>query len=405
MAGIEPGRPVILRGLGMNFFDYVSLLTEGRGGRFEENAAGLSYRPGGSEPVLVVGSGRGTPYRAKGVFGTMTPRFPARFLTAEVVDRLDGRGMIDFSAELWPLIAKDTLAVYYETLARVRPAAFTADPELIMKALVECEWGGPELTGVIESVVPEPGDRADLTVWDRPLQGQEFPGPEEFQDWWLADLRRDLAEATLGLDSPLKCASVMLGQGRTSLRTLVRYGGLRGHSYDADVDRWYKGFAGSLASGPPARRIAELIALTEAGLVRPVGPDLIVADHEDGFVASSPRVAGSAQVAPAFLEAYLPAPDLRTTADPLLAQLRDAGLVRSYLISDLDQDFDSGAVEVGPDPYRVVGTDGQQHPRIFATGVPLEGLLYGTQLGPLAGTNSRFLRETDAIARAALTLL
>jgi hypothetical protein len=254
-------------------------------------------------------------------------------------------------------------------------------------------------------VVPEPEDRADLAAWDRPLHGLEFAGPGAFRDWWLADLRRDLGEAARGLDSPLKCASVMLGQGRTSLRTLVRYGGLRGHSYDADVDRWYKGFAGSLASGPPARRIAELIALTEAGLVVPIGPDLIVADHEQGFVATSPRVAGSEQVAPALLEAYLPAPDLRTTADPLLAQLRDAGLARSYLIKDHDQDFDSGAVEVGPPPYRVVGADGREHPRIFAAGVPLEGLHFGTQLGPLAGTNSRFLRETDAIASAALHLL
>lgn len=405
LSGVGAGERVILRGLGMNFFDYVSLLTEGRGGRFDETGTGLAYRPNGAEPIMVVGSGRGTPYRAKAIFGTMTPKLPHTFLTGEVVDRLEARGKIDFRTDLWPLIVKDTLAVYYATLARVRPAAFAGDPELIMKALRECAWDGAELTETVEGLVPGRADRADLAEWDRPLDGRAFDSPEAFRDWWLDDLRRDLAEAELGLDSPLKCASVMFGQGRTSLRTLVRYGGLLGHSYNAEVDHWYKGFAGSLASGPPARRIAELIALTEAGLVVPVGPGMIISDHDQGFVASSAQVAGSETPAPAFLEAYLPAPDLRTTADPLLAGLRDAGLARSFRIPDHGQPFDSGAVEVGPEPYRVVDADGSEQPRVFACGVPLEGLFYGTQLGPIAGTNSRFLRETDAIARAALRTL
>ncbi|NYE69726.1 FAD/NAD(P)-binding protein [Microlunatus parietis] len=402
LSGVAAGQPVILRGLGMNFFDYVSLLTEGRGGRFEDSRAGLVYRPSGAEPIMIVGSGRGTPYRAKALFGTMTPKLPHTFLTDEVVGRLERRGRIDFRTDLWPLIVKDTLAIYYATLNRVRPDAFAGDPELIMKALRECAWDAAELAETIESVVPDPADRADLSEWDRPLAGRSFDSPEEFREWWLADLRRDLAEAELGHDSPLKVASVMFGQGRTPLRTLVRYGGLLGHSYDAEVDRWYKGFAGSLASGPPARRIAELIALTEAGLVRPVGPGMIIADQEVGFVASSAQVLGSEVAAPAFVEAYLPPPDLRTTADPLLAGLRDQGLARSYLIPDHDQPFDSGAVEVGPEPYRLIGADGAEQPRIFACGIPLEGLFYGTQLGPIAGTDSRFLRETDAIARAAL---
>lgn len=405
LTGIAAGQRLIMRGLGMNFFDYVSLLTEGRRGRFVEQQTGLRYQPSGAEPIMVVGSGRGTPYRAKGVFGTMTPKLPHRFLTPEVVDRLGARGMIDFHAELWPLIAKDTLAVYYETLARVRPEAFTADPELIMKALRECDFPTVELTDAIASVVPEAADRADLAAWDRPLRGHAFDSPEDFRSWWLADLRRDLAEAAKGLASPLKCASVMLGQGRTCLRTLVRYGGLSGDSYDADVDRWFKGFAGSLASGPPARRIAELIALTEAGLIIPIGPGLTVTDDDHGFAASSDQVHDSVITAPAFLEAYLPAPDLPATANPLLAQLHDAGLARPYVIGNsAGSDFTSGAVEVGPDPYRLINTNGAEQQRIFATGVPLEGLFYGTQLGPIAGTNSRFLRETDAIARAALTL-
>ena len=73
---------MIVRGLGMNFFDYLSLLTLGRGGAFRNDLTGrdaLEYVPSGREPHLVVGSGRGIPYRAKGRFGQMTPVFPKHY--------------------------------------------------------------------------------------------------------------------------------------------------------------------------------------------------------------------------------------------------------------------------------------------------------------------------------------
>lgn len=62
----------------------------------------------------------------------------------------------------------------------------------------------------------------------------------------------------------------------------------------------------------------------------------------------------------------------------------------------------SGALEVGPPPYRVVNARGSAQHGLLAVGVPLESILWGTQLQPLACTNSRMLRETDAVAREAL---
>lgn len=62
----------------------------------------------------------------------------------------------------------------------------------------------------------------------------------------------------------------------------------------------------------------------------------------------------------------------------------------------------SGALEVGPPPYRVVNAHGSAQRGLLAVGVPLESILWGTQLQPLACTNSRMLRETDAVAREAL---
>lgn len=405
LSGILPGEMLIMRGLGMNFFDYVSMLTVGRGGSFDSEDGRLRYRPSGDEPVMAVGSGRGTPYRAKGVFGRMTPHFPPQFLTKEVVDHLDVRRGIDFLADLWPLIIKDTAWVYYSVLHEHRPEAFAGDVADILTGLQRYDYDDPTLQEIIEQVVPDERDRADHHRWDRPLEGAHFESAEAFRRWWLADLSHDLAEAEQGMASAYKCASVALGQGRGALRRLIRYGGLQGKSYDQDVDRWYRGFGGSLASGPPATRIEELIALTEAGLVQPLGPAMRITDVDGGFVASSPQVADSTVTARALLEAHLPPASLGETADPLLAHLRDQGRARRYLIPGPDGgDFLSGALEVGPPPYRIKDAEGKEQPRLFAVGVPLESLHFGTQLGPLARTNSQFLRDSDSVARAMLAI-
>lgn len=407
LSGLTGGSPVVMRGLGMNFFDYVSLLTVGRGGRFVAEGDTLAYRPSGEEPVMLVGSGRGTPYRAKGVFGRMTPHFAPRHLTGEVVDTLAERGDVDFMTDLWPLIVVDTAHVYYRALQEQHPDRVTGSVEELLHRLDAYLGDEPGLTELPDELVveyvPDAADRMDLHRWDRPLHARSFDDTEQFRSWWLDDLRDDLAEARLGLSSPRKCASVALGQGRSALRRLVRYGGIRGTSYDRDVDRWYRGFAGSMASGPPATRIAELVALTEAGLVVPVGPSMQVIDTPTGFEASSPQVTGSRVQAAALLEAHLPPAALDGTADPLLAHLRDTGRARCWTIPDaVEHDFRTGAMEVGPPPYRVVDAQGREQEGLYGFGVPLEGLHFGTQLGPLARTNSRFLRDADAIARAML---
>ncbi|MET8153197.1 FAD/NAD(P)-binding protein [Actinoplanes sp. NPDC049668] len=53
LSAAGPGETVLLRGLGLTFFDYVRLLTTGRGGTFEGNGDDLVYRPSGKEPRLV----------------------------------------------------------------------------------------------------------------------------------------------------------------------------------------------------------------------------------------------------------------------------------------------------------------------------------------------------------------
>ncbi|MGY2061427.1 FAD/NAD(P)-binding protein, partial [Nocardia gipuzkoensis] len=58
----------LVRGLGLTFFDYMALLTIGRGGCFKETEAQgiLEYIPSGREPLIVAGCRRGVPHHARG---------------------------------------------------------------------------------------------------------------------------------------------------------------------------------------------------------------------------------------------------------------------------------------------------------------------------------------------------
>lgn len=407
------GEPVIVRGLGMNFFDYLSLLTLGRGGAFRNDLTGrdaLEYVPSGREPRLVVGSGRGIPYRAKGRFGQMTPVFPKHYQRPELLGQLRERAEsgagVDFMAELYPAIMKDSAHLYYSMLAQQRPEAFAEPVQVILAALDAHDWGSSELEQVIARSVPDAGDRLEVHALDRPLEEVVHDSPEALRAWWLEDLRRDVHEADLGMDSALKCASVQIGAGRGPLRTLVRYGGVHGSSYRDHVEGWFRGFAGMLASGPPARRIDELIALVEAGVVQPLGARMNVQVREGRFVATSASVPGHEHHARALLEAHLPPSALGRSANPLLQDLRESGRARPYVIPDGAEPgapgVETGALEVGPPPYRVLDGAGAEQAGLYAVGVPLESLLWGTQLQPLARTNSRFLREIDEVSRDAL---
>ena len=176
--GLEAGETVIVRGLGMNFFDYLSLLTLGRGGVFRADPTGrdaLEYLPSGREPHLVVGSGRGIPYRAKGRFGQMTPVFPKHFQTSQLLAELRDQAAagtgVDFLTELYPAIMKDAARLHYTVLARQRPAALTGGVQEILDALEEHDWASAELEQSIARIVPTAADRPQAGALDRPLTG------------------------------------------------------------------------------------------------------------------------------------------------------------------------------------------------------------------------------------------
>ncbi|MER5523532.1 FAD/NAD(P)-binding protein [Streptomyces sp. NPDC002677] len=392
---IGPGEPVLLRGLGLNFFDHLALLTTGRGGRFTRTpAGGLRYTPSGREPRLYAGSRRGVPYQArgdnaKGPYGRHTPLLLTPEVIAGLRKRADSGEAPDFLAEVWPLVAKEVETVYY--------TALTGDPDLTERFLAAD--GRRAETAVLDRAgVPE----ADRWSWERlqrPYGEREFAGPAEWRDWLLGHLREDAAQAALGnVRGPLKAALDVLRDLRNEIRLVVDHGGLTGASRRAHLDGWYTPLNAFLSIGPPRRRVEELTALLAAGVVEVLGPGLEVGRADGAWTARSPAVPGSAVRVTTLIEARLPEPDLRRTADELLAGLLREGACRPHRVDG----HQTGGLDVTPRPYRLIDRHGLPHPSRFAFGVPTEGVHWVTAAGARPGVDSVTLSDADAIARAVL---
>jgi uncharacterized NAD(P)/FAD-binding protein YdhS len=410
LSAVLPGEPVLLRGLGLNFFDHTALLTTGRGGRFTPEGEGLRYIPSGREPRLYAGSRRGIPYQArgdneKGPYGRHLPRVLTDEVIARFRKRADSGEAPDFLAEIWPLVAKEVETVYYEGL--VGNSEFGATelwatkfgPSTFRDRFLATSHGSPEETAVLDEFgVPE----TDRWSWDRisrPYAGRVFAGPDDWRDWLLGQLREDAAQAALGnVAGPLKSALDVLRDLRNELRQIVDHGGIAGASRRDHLDRWYTPLNAFLSIGPPRRRIEELSALVAAGVVEVLGPRLEVREEDGAWVAHSPEVPGSAVRVTTLVEARLPEPDLRRTADELLARLLKTGQCRPHTVDG----HETGGLDVTRRPYRLVDRQGRAHPRRFAFGVPTEGVHWVTAAGARPGVDSVTLSDADAVARAVL---
>lgn len=407
---IKPDQPVLLRGLGLNFFDYMALFTEGRGGRYTRDGDRLVYHPSGQEPVLYASSRRGIPYHARGENekGASERYFP-RLLTPGVITNLRMRAKdgqrLHFSKDLWPYIRREVESVYYGTLLETQGRG--ADRESLIEQylfLPRDQDPGPLLTSY--GIAP-----TQRWSWDRiatPYLGRTFDDRADFQAWLLDYLARDIQHAMAGnVSGPLKAALDVLRDLRNEVRLAVDHGGLDGGSHRDELESWYTPLNAFLSIGPPVSRIEEMIALIEAGVLELTGPGtrIRIDINDPAFVAASTEVPGPPVRATCLIEARLPEPDLRRTNDPLMRHMLDTDQCSAYRISgNQGTNYETGGLAVTERPFRVVDAKGRAHPRRFAYGVPTESVHWVTAAGIRPGVDSVTLGDSDAIARAMVAL-
>nr|WP_256356099.1 FAD/NAD(P)-binding protein [Streptomyces sp. PKU-EA00015] len=408
LSGIAAGERVLLRGLGLSFFDHLALLTTGRGGSFvRDGERGLVYRPSGREPELYAGSRRGVPHQArgdnaKGPSGRHEPLVLTPGVIAGFRERAEAGHPADFLSEIWPLVAKEVETVYYASLPAVRERETAGAVTGFRERFLASGHGSAEEAETLQAFGVAEADRWSWDRLARPHRGEVFTSRAGHRAWLLAYLRADAAHAGLGnVEGPVKAALDVLRDVRNELRLIVDHGGLTGTSRRDHLDRWYTPLNAFLSIGPPRRRIEEMTALIEAGVLEVVGPRMSVGTEAGLFTAQSPDVPGSAVTFTTLIEARLPEPDLRRTDDELLGRLLKTGQCRPHAIDG----YETGGLDVTPRPYRLVNRQGRAHPRRLAFGVPTEGVHWVTAAGARPGVDSVTLSDADAVARAALRSL
>ncbi|MFJ6572850.1 FAD/NAD(P)-binding protein [Streptomyces sp. NPDC091292] len=384
LSPLAPGEPVLVRGFGLAFVDLMVLLTEGRGGRYEQGPGGaLTYRPSGREPVLHVGSRRGVPYRSKIGYALdgERPPLPRFFGPAEVDALLARGGGVDFREDIWPLVDKELGFAHYHRLFAAHPERTTATWSEFEERYAAAPPLGSALRALVASAVPDPADRLDLAALDRPLDGVRFASRDALQDGLRAHITHDLTRRHDPAHSP--DLAVFLGL-LSVYGQLVRLG---------DIGPWWHGFFSYLASGPPGPRLRQLLALSRAGVVRFLGADATVTAEDGIFRATGPSVPGARVDARALVEARLPLPTVEHTDDSLLRELYAEGAAATP----------EGLLAVDPGDGRVLDRAGAPHPRRFALGPHTDARGSGAFTRPR--TNGPAFRQNDATARAVLAFL
>ncbi|MGW7005162.1 FAD/NAD(P)-binding protein [Streptomyces sp. NPDC054933] len=407
LSALRPGERVIVRGFGLAFVDLMVLLTEGRGGRYRTDERGkLAYRPSGREPLLYVGSRRGVPYHSKIGYGWTGERTALpRFFGPVAVDELLARpGTLDFRRDVWPLIAKELGFAFYHRLFTAHPERTRVNWPDFEEKYAAAAPAGAELDALVADGVPDPADRFDPAVLDHPLSGLRFPDAESFQHYLRDYIAADLDRRSDPRHSPDLGVFLALLSVYGQLVRVIGSGRLAARSRIADLDGWWHGFFSYYASGPPAPRLRQLLALSRSGIVRFLGADLTVeADEGRGvFRAFSASVPGAVE-AGALVEARLPAPSVHRSRDRLLRSLAEDGAGGEEMLRDGDCLLPTGLLAVDPADARILGRDGRPHPRRFALGPHTNGRAYPAFARPR--TNAPAFRQNDATARAILTFL
>jgi hypothetical protein len=254
------------------------------------------------------------------------------------------------------------------------------------------------IADLVARAVPDPADRFDLAARDRPLGSSRFASADRLQEAVRGLVRADLARSADPGHSTDAAVFTALLFCHGTIAGLVAAGRLTPRSEAEDVAGWWMNLFSYLASGPPAPRLAELLALSEAGVVRFLGADTrFELDDASGVFRARSASVDDVVTARAMVEARLPAPAVSATPDLLVTSLVTRGVATEQLLEDpTGEVLGTGRLSVDAD-QRVVGATGQVQDRLFAVGFWTSGAQVAAFARPR--TNAPFFRQNDALAR------
>ncbi|MCZ2491290.1 FAD/NAD(P)-binding protein [Dellaglioa carnosa] len=382
---------VILRGLGLSFFDMVTRLTIERGGRFEQLDNGqLAYLATGKEPHIVAGSRRGWPYHAKGD-NQKAPgeESQAHFLTAAKMAVFMENGSVPF-AEFWNLLSHEVEYHYYSLLVAEKY------PEIELTKFQLAFLRQPEET-VKRSIIAE----SDRFNWDHLGNPMTKKPNADFKTIMLEHLQNDAADARMGTKTgPLTSALEVLRDLRLPVRQLVDNRLLSDDEYLTDFLGWFNSLNNFLTIGPPSIRIEQLRALVDADIVTMLEPGMTVDTNDHQFETYSANAPEQRYLATTLIEARVPAVHATTATSPLMKQLLETKIANPLVLNPAKgAPVVDGAVNVDPISNLLLDENKRPQPGLYFWGVPTDGVHWLTAASPRPFVNDVSLRTANDIVK------
>ncbi|CDX65611.1 FAD/NAD(P)-binding protein [Leuconostoc citreum] len=390
---------IIIRGLGLSFFDYMTALSVGKGGRFirDEND-NLIYKPSGHEPLVVAGSRRGFPLHARGVNEkSASELYEPKFFTIAALEalRAAGNGHIQYQ-DFENLVVKEMTYKYLLNRINQPDSSLTYDQSEALKQAL--------LTSIDIKTTAEEYGLADVFEFDIALirnPARDLPNDADYTTWMQSYLSADIHDARLGNKSaPFAGAFDILRDIRDRVRYIVERDYFTADDYEKFLEH-FKPFDALVSVGPPLERIEQLLALMKAGLFKITAANIHVTTDATGFEASDSR--GQLFHGNALVEARLGATNISLSRNPLIANLRDNGMfVQPRKIRSDGTSYQLGAANINKQTFEVINRDGETINHLYLYGITLEGLKWFGTVIPRPGVNTLVLREGAWIAQRIL---
>lgn len=399
LSAFDENDTIIVRGLGLSFFDYLSALTVGKGGQFVRNAAGeLDYIPSGHEPHVIAGSRGGFPLHARGVNEKDTSElYVPKFFTLPALDalRAAGGGHLQYD-DFEKLVVKELTYKYILNQLAIMPNRLPYDQaEALRQALLTSD----DLTATAKAFGLDDIPAFDIDLIRNPAR--DLDAAVDYAAWFKTYLRADIADAKLGnKHAPFAGTFDIMRDIRDRIRYVIEHDYFDADEYEKFL-RQFKPFDVSVSVGPPLERIEQLLALIEAGVFEVTAPQIHVDTEGQQFVARDVRqqeFRGNA-----LIEARLGATDIAISRNPVIENLRQQGLLVQPTRTRADgSTYQLGAATFDRQTFEVIDQNGNKVPHLYIYGITLEGLKWFGTVIPRPGVNTVILREAAWIAQRIL---
>ena len=395
---IPTGEPVIVRGLGLSFYDYITELTQGRGGKIEvdEITGEMTYQPSGDEPVIIAGSRGGLPIHARGDNQKgPSELYQPEFFEIEELDKVkDENGHITYQ-QFFDLFSKEMQTIHYKNVINSEYGESITDKKEFLDKLKQTDVNDYSKIAKEFNV-----DLEMIWDWNRLMHANQYqPNDGDLSQWWIDYLQRDVEYAKLGnKNAPYTAAFDIMRDVRDRIRFIVEHDYFTADQYQIFLKE-FTPINVLLSVGPPRRRVEEIIAYIKAGVLKITGPGIAVETSNDYYVATTNRQ-GEIYQAKSLIEARLFTSDIVNSDESLQKDLLTNGQIRQVDIqSDNGSNLLLGAFEIDKDTYNVIDNNGDAIENFYSFGVPHEGLKWFTTVIPRPGVNTIIFRETDAIVK------